>query len=108
MMDLYHERNTNLRAIGFRSYGKYLQSTLWRRIKRRVLRVRGCVCVRCGDEGCEIHHADYDVATLAGKKLGSLIVLCRECHEYIEFESGQKVSLARANERLSLQADGDF
>lgn len=104
-MDLYHQRNTNLRAIGYRSYAKYLKSLLWRSIKKRVLRYRGLVCVRCAEEGNQIHHVDYDTDTLLGNRLGGMVVVCRECHEWIEHEHGVKVSPERANERLGYTQD---
>lgn len=102
MADLYHERNKNLRKLGFRSYAKYLNSTLWRRIKKRLFKDRGYVCQRCRDEGDQIHHRDYSIETLNGDSLEALVVLCRECHEFVEFEGGKKVSPERANERLDL------
>lgn len=102
----YEERDQLLRGLGFPSYQDYLNSPLWKAIRRRVLGKRGSQCLLCGVTATTVHHTEYSVATLRGKKTNTLVPLCRTCHELAEFGTGgSKVPLAEANRRLGLLRD---
>jgi 2-polyprenyl-6-methoxyphenol hydroxylase-like FAD-dependent oxidoreductase len=38
----------------------YLQSALWRKIRRRVLKRDRNTCVRCGCKATQVHHRSYE------------------------------------------------
>lgn len=99
----YTERAANLRSIGFSSYREYLKSSLWRRVRKQVFAAQGTTCQGCHVDDCNtVHHIDYDIPTLLGKRLDKLMVICGRCHKAIEFDDrGCKVSLAKAQERLA-------
>lgn len=98
--DTYIERNRNLRQLGYRSYAAYLRGASYRKIRERAFIENGNLCWCCGDDATEIHHTDYGLATLLGQRLDNLVPICHRHHKEIEFENGEKVSTARANERL--------
>jgi hypothetical protein len=83
--DFYAERDTSLREMGFETYASYLASDDWAKIKAGVIWSRGSVCRCCLASGTDVHHLDYSLATMRGLKASSLVVLCRRCHEWIEF-----------------------
>lgn len=95
----YATRNLLLRRMGYSSYQEYLASDRWQRIRERVLRLRGRVCQRCGNPGSVVHHQLYHIKVLQGSSLRGLRVLCRECHEFVEFEEGRKTGLVEASHR---------
>jgi len=99
----YSDRNAILASMGYGSYGEYLDSKLWRRIRGRVLaRDKGMCCV-CRDKAKHVHHTSYSREVLEGKSIRHLRSLCATCHEIGEFDSsGRKVSLREANERLEI------
>ena len=109
-MNRYKQRDDVLLQMGYSSYGDYLQSPLWARIRARVM--QGCrgLCI-CGKPATEIHHRTYKRRYMEGrgKVTTFLTAICRECHEFIEFdEGGNKVSLGLANTRLEkLSQDAD-
>jgi hypothetical protein len=96
----YSERNRLLRALGFKSYSLYLASALWQRIRALVLAKQG-KCAACGRRASEVHHLDYDEATLRGESTENLVGLCWLHHRSIEFtDDGQKRHLVAANAML--------
>jgi hypothetical protein len=99
----YEERDQLLRDLGFHSYQHYLNSPLWKSIRRRALSKCGSQCLLCGVRGTNVHHTEYSLATIRGKKINTLVVLCRTCHELAEFGTGgKKLPLSEANARLGL------
>ena len=110
----YAYRDDNLRRLGFRSYGEYLRSDLWKSIRERVL-ADNWYCQRCDDRPAEqVHHRAYDPVTLSGKDLRSLTALCRGCHrtaEQPEVRRDPYDRLQRANEvaweRLQPKVESD-
>lgn len=102
-MDRYSERNSILRSIGFGSYAEYLESDLWRRIRRRVFAKRGRLCFGCNttSDQMQVHHLRYTDANLRGKTLDGMQPLCDACHGRIEVRAdGTKRSLDAANLEL--------
>ena len=101
----YAARSMALTEIGFASYQEYLDSNLWKSIRRRVLARDSKRCQSCGEKAEAVHHKKYTVAVLRGDKgaLPSLVSLCHTCHHLIEFgEHGEKLDLAGANARLGV------
>src|SRR5258706_3141166 len=77
-------------------YWKYLSSSEWRKIRKRILARDGGVCVVCETTAKEVHHHDYDEATMRGENDDSLVSLCEACHRSIEFStSGEKRTSSR-------------
>ena len=107
-MNRYAQRDAVLLEMGFSSYREYLNSSLWKSIRKRLLKAC-CVCV-CGKPATEFHHRSYKRRYLEGRgKVHKFITpICRECHLKIEFEGSQKMSLGWANARLlEIQADAE-
>lgn len=96
----YHRRNRTLRAMGFLTYGAYLASALWSRIRTRQL-IEHPDCFACEGLADEVHHGCYDRATLEGTAKGKLYSVCGSCHRLAEFEPGRgKVGPVQATARL--------
>jgi hypothetical protein len=111
----YEQRNQHCRDMGFGDYEGYLNSELWRWIRKRffeslvprkegVRDLRRVKCCRaCGsDFNLVLHHTEYSLRTLTGNLLNedSLVPLCHLHHEYIEFENGKKTEILKANWKL--------
>lgn len=101
----YTNRNVNLQAMGFRSYGEYLKSDMWAIIRRLAFESNGTACVRCGRPASQIHHSSYDLKTLAGSDLQYLHPVCGTCHESAELLAGEKVHKNDANRHLGVAGD---
>jgi 5-methylcytosine-specific restriction endonuclease McrA len=70
---------------------EYLQSALWRKIKRRVLKRDSKICMLCSGEGTIVHHCSYDQEVLKGDADHLLVTVCEGCHNIIHFDdTGQK------------------
>ncbi len=97
----YQQRNNNLKSLGYESYAAYLESDLWKSIRKRVLKRDRHICFGCGKTACQVHHRNYEIDVLQGKSLGPLVSICHGCHESIELDRfGNKISLKAANGRL--------
>lgn len=99
-MNRYQQRDAVLKEMGFASYREYLASALWRRIRARLL--KACPVCPCGKTAEQVHHRTYKRRYLEGRgKIHKYLVpICRECHESIEFEGSEKLSLGWANAKL--------
>ena len=69
-----------------RDYSKYLKSRRWQKIRRRVLGRDGGKCRSCGGRATEVHHGNYDPATMQGDRIDRLYSLCRDCHEAVSLD----------------------
>ena len=97
----YEERDATLRKLGYANYAEYLASSLWRKIRERVLTDNDRQCVVCGERAEHVHHTSYAKQVLTGQDISSLLPLCPTCHEIGEFDScGRKRPLHRANDYL--------
>lgn len=77
----YAERDVRLAALGYTTYGEYLQGEHWRRTRERYRRStlpQDCVC---GDDEVHLHHTTYE--RLGGENLTDLTPLCRRCHAMV-------------------------
>jgi hypothetical protein len=68
---------------GITSYWEYLQSPLWKRIRRKCLTQAGHSCAGCGRRATLVHHRDYRPRVLQGNDISPLVPLCETCHEKI-------------------------
>lgn len=74
-------REESLRELGFKSYGEYLGSKLWAKIRRRRFGHKdGRRCSFCPERAEELHHNDYGLAVMSGKNHKALMPVCSGCH----------------------------
>lgn len=92
----YQSRNKNLTRMGFESYKEYLNSPLWREIRKRVYLIKGDKCFLCEGQATELHHNRYHQNDLSGKKIRNINPVCLTCHLDLEFKNGKKTELERA------------
>lgn len=60
-------------------YRAYLNTPLWKSIRRGALVKYGCICARCGESGNDVHHKTYERVG-GSERIEDLEVLCRPCH----------------------------
>ncbi len=84
---------------------EYLASSLWRRIKRRVLNRDAHTCQLCGGRGTVVHHRSYAREVMEGKDDALLTTVCDHCHHRVHFtECGARRTAAESEDYLrSLQ-----
>lgn len=84
------------------AYKDYLASPAWKRIRKAVLRRDGKRCRSCGAEATEVHHGQYDPATMRGADLSWLFSICHPCHEAATFSpTGQRRPASEVREMAS-------
>lgn len=64
-------------------YNDYLDSALWKRIGRRVLKAAEHECACCPAKATQVHHRDYRPRVLSGDDDTMLVALCKACHDEI-------------------------
>ena len=76
-------------------YENYLRTVLWTAIRDWVVESQSGKCAICDRSAEEVHHHDYNEATLLGLCSSGLVGLCARCHELIEFDEARakRVSL---------------
>jgi hypothetical protein len=90
--------------LGYRTYRDYLQSDLWKSIRDKVLAKYRHRCIKCGGQASQVHHRSYHIDVLMGHDIRSLVPMCRNCHEGIEFgRDGSKLNIGDANRELKAQ-----
>lgn len=97
----YQSRAWFLKKLGFRSYGDYLASDLWKQVRERVFEIKGRECFLCGKPATQAHHSRYHEADLVGRKLKYIHPVCGKCHEEIEFRRGKKATLIQAKKAFN-------
>jgi len=96
----YKRRDESLLTMGFLTYAAYLESPLWKSIRKLVLERCGKCCA-CGLNASQVHHTTYAMAVLEGTDIGGLLPICAACHHRIEFrKDGSKCSLQESNVNL--------
>lgn len=103
----YTERNKNLMSLGFRSYGEYIHSEMWKLIRGLAFDAHGTRCVSCNSRATQIHHSSYDMRTLAGSDLTHLHPVCGACHEAAEILDTAKAHHATANAALGVDGPSE-
>jgi len=84
------------------TYQTYLETPLWRGIRRRVIADRGRYCEACGSRRkIQVHHSIYERYILEGKSTVGLVVVCEPCHKKIHAITGTTLLLAT---RMILQS----
>ena len=85
------------RGVSGRSaeYERYMGSTAWRALRRRVVARDQGRCVGCGARGAlQVHHLTYQ--RLGHEDLADLVTLCAGCHEqwhrHVKRETGPRGS----------------
>lgn len=97
----YRARAYALKSMGFESYQDYLQSSLWKQIRRRALDRDGGKCCVCGGTANQVHHQTYSIDVLTGKNIRPLKSLCDACHRGVEFkDDGRKRDIREVGQVL--------
>jgi len=83
----YQERNSLLSDLGFASYGDYLQSELWQKVRLAAKTLHGKrKCSLCAKKKrLEAHHYAYTAANLSGVSPEHIFFICSKCHRKVEF-----------------------
>jgi hypothetical protein len=83
--------------VEYKTYEEYLASDLWQHIRGAVYRRDKGKCRICRGGGSQVHHLSYTTPVMEGRQLENLVLLCRPCHQRIEFsKSGRKRSVVEA------------
>lgn len=96
MLD-YQYRDSLISKLGYANYNHYLQSKMWKRIRKRVLERDEYVCYVCTKEANQVHHRTYTEDNIFGIKLDGMISICAGCHKKAEYNGNRKVTLQKAN-----------
>lgn len=80
-------------------YENYLRTVLWTAIRDLVVESQSGKCAICGRNAEEVHHHDYDEATLLGQRSSGLVGLCARCHELIEFDEARTKRVSLGDKR---------
>lgn len=97
----YEERQIALTELKFNSYREYLDSKLWKVIRKHILDrdVNFCRARKCNNRSKEVHHFNYGIVTLLGQSPQTLVTFCRSCHEKAHFEDGKSLPLKQVQIR---------
>jgi hypothetical protein len=68
------------------SHSEYLETSLWRKIRRRILKRDLNICRICSAKASIVHHHSYDYEVICGTNEDELVSLCKRCHKRIEFD----------------------
>ena len=99
------ELRDNLRTLGFNSYAQYLNSTLWKSIRQKVIDRDGGTCRGCGSDSFSVHHSQYSLATLKGELLVHLHSTCGRCHrEFHKNHRAESPNDPKTHKRLNHKA----
>ncbi|WP_045861732.1 HNH endonuclease [Teredinibacter purpureus] len=84
-----------LRDLTLLEYDRYLNASLWGKIKKWVFERDQRTCKICTANGkrieMDVHHRSYDLEVLEGKNEKMLVTLCRRCHNLVEkYPDGRK------------------
>jgi len=86
---------------GGHEYEIYRQSSLWRRIRKKIFKLAAEWCACCPGKATEVHHRDYRPRVLAGDDLSPLVALCHACHQRVHNdEQGKRRDDWHASERV--------
>jgi len=92
-------RPSVLAAMGFASYEAYLLSPLWKALRASTMGRARWRCKLCHGKAIDVHHLDYEDATMRGRNMASLVALCRACHKWVEFGGKERWDPAGAMDR---------
>ena len=80
------------------SYAQYLESSQWKKIRRRALDRDKHKCLACGQKAEHVHHIRYP-KNLGEEKMEWLYSLCASCHNEIH-RLAQKMILRKATHQV--------
>lgn len=63
------------------TYHAYLNSKEWKAKRRKILKMAGYKCRKCGTRATQVHHETYK--RIYNEKLTDLTALCADCHNSI-------------------------
>jgi hypothetical protein len=97
----YEERQIALTQLRFNNYQEYLDSKLWKVIRKHILErdVNFCRARKCNNRSNEVHHFNYGTVTLLGQSPQTLVTLCRACHEKAHFDKEKSLPLKQVQIR---------
>lgn len=74
--------NYSWEAFGFKSYGEFLLSDLWKEKREWIISCKGKKCEYCGSKNnlC-VHHLHYE--NVGNESSKDVLVLCYDCHQKI-------------------------
>lgn len=75
------ERLDSLNKLRFLNYYDYLNSELWKKIRKNVLKRDNHLCKFCNKKATQVHHTSYDYNTMKGDDLNHLYSCCGFCHK---------------------------
>lgn len=97
----YVDRDSNLRDLGYRGYGDYLESVAWACIRLQVIKRDRGLCIICSKNAAAVHHVNYSKETLRGDTLDHLYSICNGCHKEVELDKeGNKRSFKDARNKF--------
>lgn len=79
--EAYGDRDETLCLLGFKNYGAYLRSALWKIVRERALEIHGRKCRRCDEPATQAHHGVYTREVLIGEDVRGLVPFCGSCHK---------------------------
>ncbi len=85
------------------SYIEYLDSKLWSKIRRRILKRDNNICQLCGKKANSVHHRSYAYEVIIGEGDNQLISLCNKCHTDIEFDQTKRQRSVEEKEAYLIQ-----
>jgi len=89
-------------ALGFKDYDDYINSPLWRAIRKRVLDRDGHECCCCDGVATQVHHRSYELEVLRGDNDSKLISICKMHHDEIESEKDKGARCLVENKLVKL------
>ena len=83
LIEIYRDRDAELRRIGYDSYKAYIASEAWSNRRERYWETHPRACLICDErEGkIDLHHNTY--IRVGREEDGDLCWLCDECHEWV-------------------------
>lgn len=81
-------------------YRAYLKSPEWLTLRNQTFERDNHLCVACGHIAACVHHRNYSVDTMAGRKPAKLVSLCETCHDKIH-PKGEKFREQPCDARLA-------
>lgn len=103
--ETYSHREESLKTLGFSNYLEYLESDLWKVIRKVVFRrdnyrcvVQGCKC----KSKISAHHISYSLPVLSGANVGMIVTLCDKHHKRVEFSKSNKKFMLHQVQRSTL------
>lgn len=83
---IWLEQDHAARRLGYQNYEHYRQSSLWRSIRKRVLKRDGKICSSCFAPAKDVHHRSYADDVMRGENDAFLVSVCKACHHLIHYD----------------------